>query len=76
MNLAAWCCGSWGAGSGSVVTWRRAQMVLLSAQGTAVAMIAQITFTSPDRLYGHITTPQGAGRALAFCRYLRTLHSP
>ena len=27
------CCGSCGAGTGSVVTWRRAQMVLLSAQG-------------------------------------------
>ena len=37
-------------GSGSVVTWRRAQMVLLSAQGMDVAMIAQVTFTSPDRV--------------------------
>ena len=27
--------------SGSVVTWRRAQMVLLSAQGMDVAMIAE-----------------------------------
>jgi transposase len=36
--------------SGSVVTWRRAQMVLLSAQGMEVAMIAQVTFTSPDRV--------------------------
>jgi transposase len=36
--------------SGSVVTWRRAQMVLLSAQGMDVAMIAQVTFTSPDRV--------------------------
>jgi hypothetical protein len=27
-------------GTGSVVTWRRAQMVLLSAQGMAVAKIA------------------------------------
>src|SRR3954454_16597795 len=35
--------------SGSVVTWRRAQMVLLSAQGMEVAMIAQVTFTSPHR---------------------------
>ena len=32
--------------SGSVVTWRRAQMVLLSAQGMAVAKIAEVTFTS------------------------------
>ena len=37
-------------GSGSVVTWRRAQMVLLSAQGMDVAMIATVTFTSPDRV--------------------------
>jgi transposase len=36
--------------SGSVVTWRRAQMVLLSAQAMDVAMIAQVTFTSPDRV--------------------------
>jgi transposase len=36
--------------SGSVVTWRRAQMVLLSGQGMDVAMIAQVTFTSPDRV--------------------------
>jgi len=36
--------------SGSVVTWRRAQMVLLSAQGMDVAQIAQVTFTSPDRV--------------------------
>src|SRR5215204_6542363 len=36
--------------SGSVVTWRRAQMVLLSAQGMPVAKIAEVTFTSPDRV--------------------------
>ncbi len=36
--------------SGSVMTWRRAQMVLLSAQGMDVAKIAQVTFTSPDRV--------------------------
>ena len=36
--------------SGSVVTWRRAQMVLLSAQGMPVPRIAQGTFTSPDRV--------------------------
>lgn len=35
--------------SGSVVTWRRAQMVLLSVQGMDVATIAKVTFTSPDR---------------------------
>ena len=37
-------------GSGSVVTWRRAQMVLLSAQGMDAAGIAAVTFTGPDRV--------------------------
>jgi transposase len=36
--------------SGSVVTWRRAQMVLLSAQGMDVAQIASVAFTSADRV--------------------------
>jgi transposase len=36
--------------SGSVVTWRRAQMVLLSVQGMDVAGIARVSFTSPDRV--------------------------
>src|SRR5713101_4153979 len=36
--------------SGSVVTWRRAQMVLLSAQRMDVSQIAEVTFTSPDRV--------------------------
>ncbi|MCX4823373.1 hypothetical protein OG883_26525 [Streptomyces sp. NBC_01142] len=34
-------------GTGSVVTWRRAQMVLLSAQRMPVTKIAEVTFTSP-----------------------------
>jgi hypothetical protein len=33
-----------------VVTWRRAQMVLLSAQAMEVPMIAKVTFTSQDRV--------------------------
>ena len=33
-------------GTGSVVTWRRAQMVLLSAQNMDVAGIARVAFTS------------------------------
>ncbi|MDX3588896.1 helix-turn-helix domain-containing protein [Streptomyces europaeiscabiei] len=37
-------------GTGSVVTWRRAQMVLLSAQGMPVARIAEVSFTSDDRV--------------------------
>ncbi len=36
--------------SGSVVTWRRAQMVLLSAQGMDSTQIARVTFTSADRV--------------------------
>ncbi|MEZ0112264.1 transposase [Catenulispora sp. EB89] len=37
-------------GTGSVVTWRRAQMVLLSAQKMPVAKIAEVAFTSEDRV--------------------------
>jgi transposase len=37
-------------GSGSVVTWRRAQMVLLSAQGMDATLIAKVAFTSEDRV--------------------------
>src|SRR5947207_1029537 len=36
--------------SGSVVTWRRAQMVLLPVQGMDVAGIARVAFTSEDRV--------------------------
>ena len=34
--------------SGSVVTWRRAQIVLLSAQGMTPARISEVVFTDPD----------------------------
>ena len=37
-------------GTGSVVTWRRAQMVLLSAQGMPLVKIAEVSFTSDDRV--------------------------
>ncbi|WP_225858577.1 IS630 family transposase [Rhodococcus wratislaviensis] len=37
-------------GTGSVVTWRRAQMILLSAQGMPVPKIAEVCFTSADRV--------------------------
>lgn len=37
-------------GTGSVVTWRRAQMVLLPAQSMPVAKIAEMTFASSDRI--------------------------
>jgi transposase len=35
-------------GSGSVVTWRRAQIVLLSAQGMTPTEISRVVFTDPD----------------------------
>ncbi len=44
------CSGSWRRSSGSMVTWRRAQMVLLSAQGMDAIGIAAVTFASPDRV--------------------------
>jgi transposase len=37
-------------GTGSVVTWRRAQVVVWSAQGMSVAQIAGLAFTSEDRV--------------------------
>src|SRR2546428_8244375 len=36
-------------GSGSVVTWRRAQIVLLAAQRMPAARIAEVVFSDPDR---------------------------
>ncbi|GGL82775.1 hypothetical protein GCM10010095_79440 [Streptomyces anthocyanicus] len=33
-----------------MVTWRRAQMALLSAQGMRVAKIAEVSFMSADRV--------------------------
>jgi len=49
--------------SGSVVTWRRAQTVLLSAQGMDVPGIAKVAFTSPDRVRDvlHNVNPDGFG---------------
>lgn len=46
-------------GNSSVVTWRRAQMVLLSALGMDVVAISEVVFTSPDRVRDvlhHFTT--------------------
>ena len=50
--------------SGSVVTWRRAQMVLLSAQGMDPAGIAAVTFNSPDPVRDvlHNFTPTASTR--------------
>jgi hypothetical protein len=75
--------------SGSVVTWRRAQMLLLSAQGMDVAQIAKVAFTgedrhAPDLLGGrseHLLRqrfPRDEGRHPAQCRLLVgvALHLP
>ncbi|MFJ6604899.1 IS630 family transposase [Streptomyces lydicus] len=48
-------------GTGSVVTWRRAQMVLLSAQSMDVGKIAEVTFTSADRVRDAIHNFNAAG---------------
>jgi transposase len=56
-------------GSGSVVTWRRAQMVLLSAQGTDVAAIARVAFTSEDRVRDVIRNFNADGFDSLYPRY-------
>ena len=56
-------------GSGSVVTWRRAQMVLLSAQGMDVAAIARVAFTSEDRVRDVIRNFSADGFSSLYPRY-------
>jgi transposase len=55
--------------SGSVVTWRRAQMVLLSAQGVDVAGIAKVVFTSEDRVRDVIHNFNADGFSSLYPRY-------
>ena len=55
--------------SGSVVTWRRAQMVLLSAQGMDVAAIAKVAFTSEDRVRDVIRNFNADGFGSLYPRY-------
>jgi transposase len=55
--------------SGSVVSWRRAQMVLLSAQGMDAARIAEVTFTSPDRVRDVIHNFNADGFEALYPRY-------
>ena len=62
-------------GSGSVVTWRRAQMVLLSAQGMDVPAIAKVAFTSQDRVRDVIRTFNADGFGALYPRY-RGGHPP
>jgi len=56
-------------GSGSVVTWRRAQMVLMSAQGRDAAAIAKAAFTSEDRVRDVICTFNADGFDSLYPRY-------
>jgi transposase len=56
-------------GTGSVVSWRRAQMVLLSAQRMPVAKIAEVTFTSTDRVRDVIHNFNTDGFASLYPRY-------
>ena len=55
--------------TGSVVTWRRAQMVLLSAQAMPVPKIAEVTFTSPDRVRDVIHNFNADGFDALYPRY-------
>lgn len=57
-------------GADSVVTWRRAQMVPLSAQGMPVARIAEGAFTSDDRVCDviHDFTTDGFDSLYPKCR--------
>lgn len=65
-------------GMGLVVTWRRAQMVLLSAQGMPVAKIAEVTFTSADRVRDVIHSFNADGFDSLYPKYmggrLRNIH--
>jgi transposase len=56
-------------GSGSVVTWRRAQMVLLSAQHMDVLAIAKVAFTSEDRVRDVIRNFNADGFASLYPKY-------
>ena len=56
-------------GTGSVVTWRRAQVVLLSAQGMDVAAIAKVAFTSDDRVRDVIRNFSSDGFGSLYPRY-------
>jgi len=56
-------------GSGSVVTWRRAQMVLLSAQGMDAVAIAKVAFTSEDRVRDVIRNFNADGFSSLYPKY-------
>ena len=52
-----------------VVTWRRAQMVLLSAQGMDAAAIASVAFTSKDRVRDVIRNFNADGFSSLYPKY-------
>jgi hypothetical protein len=56
-------------GSGSAVTWRRAQMMLLSAQGMDVVAIAEVAFTSQDRVRDVINNFNANGFSSLYSKY-------
>jgi transposase len=56
-------------GAGSVVTWRRAQIVLLSAQGMDAAAVAKVAFTSEDRVRDVIRNFNADGFGSLYPRY-------
>jgi transposase len=56
-------------GSGSVVTWRRAQMVLLSAQGMDAPAISKVAFTSEDRVRDVIRNFNADGFSSLYPKY-------
>jgi transposase len=55
--------------SGSVVTWRRAQIVLLSAQGMSPPAISEVVFTDPDTVREVIHNFNGDGFNALYPRY-------
>ena len=55
--------------SGSVVTWRRVQMVLLSAQGMDVAAIVKAAFTSEGRVRDVIQDSPSPSQPTTACRF-------
>lgn len=70
-------------GAGNIVTWRRAQIVLWAAQGYRVARIAEIGFTSEDRVrevihnfnrdgFSSLSPKYGGGRPHKFDAETRT----
>src|ERR687893_2430174 len=56
-------------GTGSVVTWRRAQIVLLSAQGMSPPRISGVVFTDPDTVREEIHNFNRDGFEALYPRY-------